>query len=57
MEKLHFTSQTTSHFESSPPNYQSLDSGPQNYQKVSKRQLLSKYAYNTLATCHFSIKK
>jgi hypothetical protein len=30
---------------------------PPNYQKVLKKPILSKYAYNTTVTCHFSIKK
>jgi len=38
------------------PN-EALDSDPPNYQNVSKMHILLKYAYNTHARCHFSIKK
>jgi hypothetical protein len=49
--------QIISHFVSSLTNYQRLDYSPSNYQNVLKMLILSKYAYNTSATCHFSIKK
>jgi hypothetical protein len=38
-------------------NNQRLDFDPSNYQNVSKKTISSKYANNTLVTCHFSIKK
>jgi hypothetical protein len=40
-----------------PPELPTLGLCPLNYQKGSKRPILLKYAYNTLVTCHFSIKK
>jgi hypothetical protein len=49
--------QTVRRFASSPTNCQCLDSDPPNYQKVLKRHILSKYAYNTSAMCHFQLKK
>jgi hypothetical protein len=49
--------QTASRFAISLTNCQHLDVDPPNYQKVSNMPILSKYAYNTFVTCHFSIKK
>jgi hypothetical protein len=38
-------------------NCQCIDYGPPNYQNVSKRLILSKYAYNNPAMCDFQLKK
>jgi hypothetical protein len=55
-ENYNLPLQTISRFASSLTNYQRLDSGSQNYQKVSKMSILSKYAYNTPNTHFFKIK-
>jgi hypothetical protein len=52
-----FISQTARRFASNRKNYQRLDSSLPNYQNVSKKSILSKYAYNIPVTCNFSIKK
>jgi len=52
-----FISQTACSFASNRKNCQRLDSSLPNYQNVSKKSILSKYAYNIPVTCNFSIKK
>jgi hypothetical protein len=59
-ENYNLTPQTTSRSTDSSPNYQRLDSGLLNYQKVKKKKKmpnLMKNANNTPVTCNFSIKK
>jgi hypothetical protein len=54
-ENYNLSLQTASYFASNITNCQRLDFDPSNYQKVSKRLIVSKYTYNTPITCHFSI--